>query len=110
MYWASVYGHLQVVELLLSKGAEVDSRDEVSTYNNVMYCVIVIIQSVCSIVPYTYNKIFEVKTFTVTPQWLILCCDYKTGKIFIGQHSGLEKSIPGVVYHIQYMECVILEY
>ena len=36
--------HLQVVEYLLSKGAEVDSRDYVSTYNNVMYCVIVIIQ------------------------------------------------------------------
>ena len=50
MYKASEGGHLQVVELLLSKGAEVDSRDEVSTYNNVMYCVIVIIQSVCSIV------------------------------------------------------------
>ena len=27
-----------------------DSKDKVSTYNNVMYCVIVIIQSVCSIV------------------------------------------------------------
>ena len=38
------------MELLLSKGAEVDSRDKVSKYNNVMYCVIVIIQSVCSIV------------------------------------------------------------
>ena len=50
MYKASVGGHLQVVELLLSKGAEVDSRDKVSTYNNVMYCVIVFIQSVCSIV------------------------------------------------------------
>ena len=50
LYKASVGRHLQVVELLLSKGAEVDSRDKVSTYNNVMYCVIVIIQSVCSIV------------------------------------------------------------
>ena len=50
VYKASECGHLQVVELFLSKGAEVDSRDEVSTYNNVMYCVIVIIQSVCSIV------------------------------------------------------------
>ena len=50
MYKASEGGHLQVVESLLSKGADVDSRDEVSTYNNVMYCVIVIIQSVCSIV------------------------------------------------------------
>ena len=50
MYKASEGGHLQVVELLLSKGAEVDSRDEVSTYNNVMYCVIVIMQSVYSIV------------------------------------------------------------
>ena len=50
MYKASEGGHLQVVELLLSKGAEVDSREEVSTYNNVMYRVIVIIQSVCSIV------------------------------------------------------------
>ena len=50
MYKASENGHLQVVELLLSKVAEVDSRDEVCTYNNVMYCVIVIIQSVCSIV------------------------------------------------------------
>ena len=39
MYKASEGGHLQVVELLLSKGAEVDSRDLVSTYNNVMYCV-----------------------------------------------------------------------
>ena len=50
MYKASEGGHLQVVELLFSKGAEVDSRDEVSKYNSVMYCVIVIIQSVCSIV------------------------------------------------------------
>ena len=50
LYKASEGGHLQVAELLLSKGAEVDSRDKVSTYNNVMYCVIVIIQSVCSIV------------------------------------------------------------
>ena len=50
MYKASEGGHLQIVELLLSKGAEVDSRDKVSTYNNVMYCVIVIIQLVCSIV------------------------------------------------------------
>ena len=39
LYKASEGGHLQVVELLLSKDAEVDSRDEVSTYNNVMYCV-----------------------------------------------------------------------
>ena len=50
MYKASEGGHLQVVELLLSKGAEVDSRDKVSTNNNVMYCVIIIIQSVCGIV------------------------------------------------------------
>ena len=51
MHKASEGGHLQVVELLLLKGAEVDSKDNtVSTYNNVMYCVIVIIQSVCSIV------------------------------------------------------------
>ena len=50
MYKASEGGHLHVVELLLSKGAEVDSRDNVSTYNNVMYYVIVIIQSVCGIV------------------------------------------------------------
>ena len=28
------------MKLLLSKGAEVDSRDNVSTYNNVMYYVI----------------------------------------------------------------------
>ena len=52
MYNASESGHLQLVELLLSKGAEVDSRDDVSTYNNVMYCVIVIMQSMCGIVPY----------------------------------------------------------
>ena len=38
------------MKLLLSQGAEVDSRDTVSTYNTVMYCIIVIIQSVCSIV------------------------------------------------------------
>ena len=39
MYKASEGGHLQVVELLLSEGAEVNSRDYVSTYNNVMYSV-----------------------------------------------------------------------
>ena len=39
LYKASESGHLQVVELLLSKGTEVDSRDKVSTYNNVMCCV-----------------------------------------------------------------------
>ena len=32
MYSASEGGHLQVVELFLSEGAEVDSRDKVSTY------------------------------------------------------------------------------
>ena len=37
-------GHLQIVEYLLSKAAKWDSRDDVSTYNNVMYCAIVIIQ------------------------------------------------------------------
>ena len=47
LYKASEGGHLQIVELLLSKGAEVDSRDKVSIYNSIMYCVIVIIQSVC---------------------------------------------------------------
>ena len=35
MYKASEYGHSQVVELLLSKGAKVDWKDEVNTYNNV---------------------------------------------------------------------------
>ena len=58
LYKASEGGHLQVVELLLSKGAEVDSRDDVSTYNDVMYCVIVIIQSMCSI-------LYEVRTIRV---------------------------------------------
>ena len=46
LYKASEGGHLQVVELLLSKGAKVDSRDYVSICNNVMYCVIVVILSV----------------------------------------------------------------
>ena len=50
MYNASEGGHVLVVALLLSKGAEVDSRDEVSTYNNIMYCIIIIIQSMCGIV------------------------------------------------------------
>ena len=49
LYKASEGGHLQIVELLLSKGAEVYSRDKVSKYNSVMYCVIVIMQSVCKI-------------------------------------------------------------
>ena len=35
------------MELLLSKGAEVDSRESGDDVINVMYCVIVIIQSVC---------------------------------------------------------------
>ena len=64
MYKASEGGHLQVVDFLLSKGAKVDSGDEVSTCNNVMYCVTVIMQSVCGIVPYmikhTRGKIFIV--------------------------------------------------
>ena len=50
MYKAASTGHLQVVKLLLLKGVKVDSRDEVSTFNNVMYYVIVIIQSVRAIV------------------------------------------------------------
>ena len=39
LFKASEGGHLQVVELLLSKGAKVDGRNEVSTYNNVMYSI-----------------------------------------------------------------------
>ena len=50
MYKASEGGHSQVVELLLLKGAEVNCGYEVSAYNNVMYCAIIIIQSVCGIV------------------------------------------------------------
>ena len=50
MYIALEGGHLPVVELLLSEGAKVDSRDTVGAYNNTMYCVIVVIQSVCGIV------------------------------------------------------------
>ena len=44
LHRAAEGGHLHIVEYLLSKGAKGDSRDNVSTYNNVMYCVIVIIQ------------------------------------------------------------------
>ena len=36
MHRAANNGHLKIVEILLSKGAELDSRDNVSTYNNVM--------------------------------------------------------------------------
>ena len=32
MYKAAEGGHLQIVKLLLSRGAEVDSKDKVSTY------------------------------------------------------------------------------
>ena len=52
MYKAASTGHLQIVKLLLLEGVEVDSRDDVSTYNNVMYCIIVVIPSVYSTVPY----------------------------------------------------------
>ena len=50
LHRAAEGGHIQIVEYLLSKGVEVDSRDRVSTYNNVMYCVIVIIQWLCGTV------------------------------------------------------------
>ena len=33
LHRAAENGHLKVVEILLSKGATVDSRDDVSTYN-----------------------------------------------------------------------------
>ena len=33
LYKASEGGHVQVVKVLLSKSAEIDSRDNVSTYN-----------------------------------------------------------------------------
>ena len=36
MHRAVGSGNLKIVELLLSKGAEVDSRDRVSAYNNLM--------------------------------------------------------------------------
>ena len=36
LYRAVENGHLKIVEILLSKGATVDSGDKVSTYNNVM--------------------------------------------------------------------------
>ena len=36
LHRATENGHLKIVEILLSKGATVDSRDKVSTYNNVM--------------------------------------------------------------------------
>ena len=44
LHRAAKGGHLQIVKYLLFEGAEVDSRDDVSTDNNVMYCIIVIIQ------------------------------------------------------------------
>ena len=36
LHRAADNGHLKIVEILLSEGAEVDSRDIVSTCNNVM--------------------------------------------------------------------------
>ena len=36
LHKAAENGHLKIVEILLSKGAELDSRDKVSIYNNVM--------------------------------------------------------------------------
>ena len=68
MYKALEGGHLQVVELLLSKGVKVDSRDEVSTYNNVMYCVIVIIQPMYNIVSYMIKHSMG-NTFAVHQQY-----------------------------------------
>ena len=60
MHEASKHGHLPVVELLLSKGAKVDSTDEVSTYSNLMYCVIVIIQLLCGIVYDVCGIVYDV--------------------------------------------------
>ena len=42
LYKAAKSGNLQLVKFLLSKGAEVDSSDNVSSYihnNDVMYCI-----------------------------------------------------------------------
>ena len=67
---AAEKGHLQVVESLLAHKAEVDSRDGVSTYNNVMYCVIIIIQSVCGIV-------YELRTYVTVFKKICLPHTYK---------------------------------
>ena len=36
LHFAAEKGHLKIAEILLSKGAEIDSMDTVSTYNNVI--------------------------------------------------------------------------
>ena len=36
LHYAAENDHLKIAEILLSKGATVNSMDEVSTYNNVM--------------------------------------------------------------------------
>ena len=66
------------MELLLSKGAKVDSRDRVSAYNNVMYCVIVIIQSVCGIV-------YEVCTIRVLIQYITICIENSRYSLYLLQ-------------------------
>ena len=102
MHQAASTGHLQVVNLLLLKGVEVDSRDEVSTYNNVMYCVIVIEQSVCSIVPYTIkhstfqliNNIHYVGTLSQFPHDCPFCVIFlKQENFLLVKNSWLEQSM-----------------
>ena len=69
LHKAAENGHLKIVEILLSKGAELDSRDKVSIYNNVM--------SLGFRIPYG-RKLWRSKSFANLQLWIF-------GKKYFGE-------------------------
>ena len=74
MYIAGESGHFHIVELLLSRGAEVDSRDKVSTCINVKYyqCNQYVRDFTCTYTVTTCVFVFAMPTSIITIVMMII--------------------------------------
>ncbi len=39
LHWAALYGHLEIIELLIERGADVDMKDKVGIYSSFELCI-----------------------------------------------------------------------